>query len=306
MSTSSDSPIATDAPIAVVTGANSGIGRATALHLAGQGYTVYGTVRAVSKAAKLEAMAAERGVTVNLIEAEMASDESVAQAFAAVLASTGDRIDVLVNNAGVGSNAVVEESTPQMHLDAMNINLCGPLRCIRAALPSMRARGRGCIVNVTSVTGRIAALAQSPYVTSKWAFEGLCEQLAVEVAPFGVRVVIIEPGVTKSAIFAKNGDVPDSTGAYGAQYRRMFQMYAAGIPNGTDPMEVARLIEHAVTTDQPKLRYACSWGGRELVEGRAAITDEQWVHMGQVEDTPEGDAAYYDAFKQAFALDIAP
>ena len=214
--------------ISVVTGANSGIGRATAIHLAAQGHDVFGTVRSLDKAGKLQAMAAEAGVEVQLVELDVADDESVRNGFAQILDTTGGVVDVLVNNAGVGGNAVAEECPPSLYLDVMNVNLCGAVRCLQQVLPGMRERRRGAIVNITSVVGRLAALAQSPYVTSKWAFEGLSEGLAQEVAPFGIRVAIVEPGVTKSAIFAKNIDAPNQTGAYDAAYRRMFQFYAAG------------------------------------------------------------------------------
>ena len=187
-----------------------------------------------------------------------------------------------------------------MYLDVMNVNLCGAARCWQQVLPGMRARRRGAIVNITSVTGRIAALAESPYVASKWALEGVSEELAVEVAPFGVRVVIVEPGVTRTAIFAKNIDAPNQTGAYDDAYRRMFQMYAAGLAHATDPMEVGRVVHAAITAEQPTLRHTVSWGGDELVRGRAAISDEQWVALGQAAD----DAAYYDAFQAAFGLDL--
>ena len=286
--------------ISVVTGANSGIGRATAIHLAAQGHTVFGTVRSLDKAAKLHAMSEAAGVEVQLVELDVADDQSVRDGFARILEQTDGVVDVLVNNAGVGGNATAEECTPEMHLEVMNINLCGGVRCSQAVLPGMRERGRGAIVNVTSVVGRIAALAQSAYVTSKWAFEGWSEQLAQEVAPFGIRVAIIEPGVTKSAIFAKNIDTPNLTGAYDAQYRRMFQMYAAGIAHATDPFEVAAVIHHAVTTDSPTLRHAVSWGAKEMIGGRAAMTDEQWVAMG----TAATDDEYYDAFQRAFGLDL--
>ena len=112
----------------------------------------------------------------------------------------------------------------------------------------MRERRAGTIVNITSVAGRIAALAQSPYVASKWALEGVSEGMAQELAPFDVRVAIVEPGVTKSAIFAKNIDVPNSTGAYDAHYRNMFQFYAAGYLSATDPFEVAKVIHHSIVT----------------------------------------------------------
>ena len=291
-----------DAPVSVVTGANSGIGRATAIHLARQGHTVYGTVRSSSRTDKLLAMAEEAGVEIHLAELDVAEDDSVAEGFARILAETGGRVDNLVNNAGIGGNAVAEEATPELYLDLMNVNLCGAVRCLRHVLPGMRERRSGAIVNITSITGRIAAIAQSPYVASKYAFEGLSEGLAQELAPFGIRVVIIEPGVTKSAIFAKSIDAPNNTGAYDAPYRRMFQFYATGIANATDPFEVAEVIHEAITTDTPKLRYAMSWGGTELTEGRAALDDADWVALGAIED----DAEYYARFETHFGLDISP
>jgi NAD(P)-dependent dehydrogenase (short-subunit alcohol dehydrogenase family) len=287
------------ASVAVVTGANSGIGRATAIHLAGEGYSVIGTVRDRTRATKLGTMAAERGVEVDLVELDVADDESVRRGFEEILGRTG-RVDVLVNNAGVGGNGVVEETLSSDYLDVMNVNLCGAVRCSQAVLPGMRERGSGAIVNITSVAGRVGALAQSPYVASKWALEGISEGMAQELAPFGIRVVIVEPGVTKSAIFAKSVDYPNSTGAYEAPYRRMFQMYATGIRNATDPFEVAEVIHHAVTTGEPRLRYVTSWGAAELIQGRERMTDADWVALGAAAD----DAAYYTQFEELFGLDI--
>lgn len=288
--------------ISVVTGANSGIGRATAIQLAAEGHRVFGTVRSLDKAGKLRAMAADAGVDVDLVELDVADDDSVRAGFGQILAATGGVVDVLVNNAGVGGNAVAEECPPSLYLDVMNVNLCGAVRCLQQVLPGMRQRGRGAIVNITSIAGRIAALAQSPYVTSKWAFEGLSEGLAQELAPFGIRVVIIEPGVTKSAIFAKNIDAPNQSGAYDTAYRRLFQFYAAGIANATDPFEVGKLIHHAVTTDAPQLRYAVSWGGKALIDGRAAMSDDEWVALGTWADDDE----YFDDFQAKFGLDLRP
>jgi NAD(P)-dependent dehydrogenase (short-subunit alcohol dehydrogenase family) len=290
---------ADDRPVSVVTGANSGIGRATAIHLAGQGHRVVGTVRSIAKADKLKVMADEAGVYVELFELDVADDDSVRDGFARILATTG-RVDHLVNNAGIGGNAVAEECPTDLYLSVMNVNLCGAVRCIQAVLPQMRERGSGTIVNITSVAGRIAALAQSPYVTSKWAFEGFSEGLAQELAPFGIRVVIIEPGVTKSAIFAKNIDAPNSTGVYDAHYRRMFQFYMTGMANATDPFEVGAVIHEAITTDTPRLRYPVSWGGAELAELHDRIDDSDWIAMGAIEE----DEAYYERFHAVFGLDL--
>lgn len=284
----------------MVTGANSGIGRATALHLAKAGHTVIGTVRSVAKADKLSAAADAAGVTVDLVELDIASDDSVHDGFAQIFERAG-RVDHLVNNAGIGGNGVVEETSPERFLEVMNVDLCGGVRCIQQVLPGMRERGTGTIVNITSVAGRIGAIAQAPYVAAKWAFEGISEQLAVEVASFGVRVAIVEPGVTKSSIFGKNTDVKNDTGAYGAQYDRMLQMYAAGYHHATDADEVAAVIRHAIETDDPKLRYQVSWGGNELVHGRAAMSDETWVALGAIPEMSD----YIAAFRDAFGLDMS-
>jgi len=284
-----------------VTGANSGIGRAVAIHLAAQGLTVYGTVRSLGKATKLKAMADETGVEVNLVELDVADDASVHAGLTQVLDAAG-RVDVLVNNAGVGGNGVVEESPIDTYADVMNVNLYGALRCLKVVLPGMRERRSGTIVNVTSVVGRFAALAQAPYVASKWALEGASEELAHEVAAFGIRVAIIEPGVTRSAIFAKNVDSTNEGSDYEPHFRRMFQFYAAGHTHATDPLEVARVVYHAITTDLPVLRYPVSWGGPEILARRPTVTDEQWIALGAIAD----DDAYYLAFSDTFGVDIVP
>jgi NAD(P)-dependent dehydrogenase (short-subunit alcohol dehydrogenase family) len=285
--------------VAVVTGANSGIGRATAIHLAQQGMRVFGTVRSVAKADKLLNMAAAAGVGVEMTELDVADDESVRTGFAQIFAAAG-RVDHLVNSAGVGGNAVAEECPSALYNDVFNINVTGAVRCAQAVLPGMRERRSGTIVNITSVAGRIAALAQSPYVASKWALEGVSEGMAQELAPFGIRVAIVEPGVTKSAIFAKNIDAPNSTGAYDDQYRHMFQFYAAGMMNATDPFEVGKVIHEAITTEAPVLRYPVSWAGAEMAGLHDRIDDADWLELGMIAD----DDAYNARFEEIFGIDI--
>lgn len=286
--------------IAVVTGANSGIGRATAIHLASHGYRVYGTVRSIDRATKAISMAEQAGVTIDWIELDIADDLSVRDGFAQILQHAG-RVDVMVNNAGVGGNAVVEECPTSLYQEVMNINLCGAVRCIQEVLPGMRQRNSGCIVNVSSVVGRFAALGQAPYVASKWALEAMSEALAQEIAPFGIRVAIVEPGITKSAIFAKNIDAPNSTGVYDAHYRRLFQFYAAGMAQSTQPTEVAEVILHAIQTANPQLRYPVSWGAVEMLSKRPNVSDADWVALGAIIE----DSDYIAEFKRLFGVDIA-
>ncbi len=290
----------TSSPIAVVTGANSGIGRATAIHLASHGYRVYGTVRSVERATKAISMSAEAGVTIEWIELDIADDASVKDGFAQILQHAG-RVDVMVNNAGVGGNAVVEECPTSLYQEVMNINLCGAVRCIQEVLPGMRQRNSGCIINVSSVVGRFAALGQAPYVASKWALEAMSEALAQEIAPFGIRVAIIEPGITKSAIFAKNIDAPNSTGVYDAHYRRLFQFYAAGMAQSTQPTEVAQVILQAIQTTTPQLRYPISWGAEEMLSKRKDVSDADWVALGAIIK----DSDYITEFKRLFGVDIS-
>ena len=290
-------------PTAVVTGANSGIGRATTLAFAQAGYHVFGTVRGLGKADKLLAKATSLSLAdrITLVEMDVADSASVSKGFAQIYAAT-DQVDVLVNNAGVGGNAVTEECPIDTYTEVFNINHNGSVRCIQAVLPQMRKRGSGAIVNVSSVVGRITAIAQSPYYVSKWAVEGMSEGLAHEVAPFGIRVAIVEPGITRSSIFSKNIDAPNQSGAYDAHYRRLFAFYAAGITNATPAEEAAATILEAATTSSPRLRWHCSWGAGELLAARAAMTDEEWVSFGSHLD----DEAYYDEFVARFNLDIHP
>lgn len=292
-----------ETPVAVVTGANSGIGRATAIAFAQAGYRVFGTVRGLAKADKLLAKARDTGVSerLSLVEMDVADSASVQAGFRQIFAAT-DRVDVLVNNAGVGGNAVTEECPIDTYTEVFNINHNGSVRCIQEVLPDMRARRSGTIVNVSSVVGKITAMAQSPYYVSKWAVEGMSEGLAQELAPFGIRVAIIEPGVTRSSIFAKNIDAPNQSGAYDAHYRRLFAFYAEGIAKATPAEEAAATILEAVTTKTPRLRWRCSWGADELITAREAMSDERWVALGRHED----DDSYYDEFEELFGLDIRP
>jgi len=285
--------------VALITGANSGIGRSAAVDLAAKGWTVYGSMRSLDKGEKLAAMSTDAGVEVHPVVCDVTDAEGVNRAVAEVLADAG-HIDVLVNNAGIGGNGVLEETPVDVYADVMDVNVYGVIRGVQAVLPHMRERGSGTIINVSSIAGVIAALAQSPYVASKWALEGLTEGLAQEVAGHGIRVALIEPGIVKTAIMAKNTDTPNQTGAYDRAYQRMLNFYATGLSNPGHPSEVADVIYEAATTETPKLRYTCGWGGEQLVAGKAQLSDQDWVGLGAI----ESDAEYAARFSELFGLDL--
>ena len=283
----------------LITGANSGIGRSTAVRLAAEGYRVYGAMRDTDKAEKLLAMAASAGAEVEPITLDVQSDDSVGAAVQAITAAAGG-VDLLINNAGVGFNATTEDIDIDAAKVVFDTNYWGAIRCIQAVLPGMRERGSGHILNVSSVAGRIAALAQTVYSSSKWALECMSENLAQEVAPFGIRVTVMEPGVARTAILPKNVGAPEKT-AYADAYRRMLQFYRKGIEANVSADHVAEALFHAIQDDTPRFRYTCAWGGVELTEGRLRLSDEEWIRLGAAET----DEDYYKAFDSAFGLDLS-
>jgi NAD(P)-dependent dehydrogenase (short-subunit alcohol dehydrogenase family) len=282
----------------LVTGANSGIGRASAVRLASAGYRVYAAMRDTGKADKLLALCESAGCQVVPIALDVTDADSVRTATEQVIREAG-QLDVLNTTAGIAWNATTEDIDIDRAKVVFDTNYWGAIRCIQAALPQMRERGAGHIVNISSIAGRIAALAQGVYSASKWAVECLSENLAQEVAPFGVRVTVIEPGVTRTAILPKNVGNPEPT-AYEAAYRRMNQFYARGMLANVPATEVAETIFQALSDPSPRFRYTCAWGGDELPRGRARMSDDDWVGLGNADD----DESYYKDFERLFDLDL--
>ncbi len=189
--------------IAVVTGSSTGIGLATAATLARAGHTVYATMRNPKTGGEeLRATAEHEHLPLRITALDVDSDESVKTTFGNIISEAG-RIDVLVNNAGIGGGGAVEETPIAAFRATMETNFFGALRCIHAVVPGMRESRSGCIVNITSVAGRFSSAPQAAYASSKFALEALSECLAQEMKAFGVRVAIVEPGVIATPIFGK-------------------------------------------------------------------------------------------------------
>jgi NAD(P)-dependent dehydrogenase (short-subunit alcohol dehydrogenase family) len=282
----------------LITGANSGIGRSTAVKLASEGYRVFAAMRDTAKADKLQALVDAAGAKVEPLVCDVTDDASVERAVTEVHDRAGD-LDILINNAGIGWNATTEDVDIEAAKIVFDTNYWGTIRLCKAVLPKMRERRSGHIVNISSIAGRIAALAQTVYSSSKWAVECLSENLAQETAPFGVRVSVVEPGVTRTAILPKNIDYPQPT-AYETAYRRLLQFYAKGIEANVPADRVAEVVHGALTDSNPRFRYTCAWGGEELPAGRERMSDAEWVAMGAA----ESDDAYYDEFERLFGLNL--
>ena len=288
-------------PVTLVTGTSTGIGLATALHFARHGHQVVATMRNLAKAGPLEAVARDEKLPVVVRELDVTRQESIDRAMAETVAQQGP-IDVLVNNAGIGGATPLELTPEDEHRAMFEANYWGPIRMIRAVLPSMRERGAGCIVNVTSIAGRIATPNQIAYSASKFALAAASEALAHEVAAFGVRVAIIEPGVIQTAIFENSAGATryDKSSPYRQIMRRNGKLFAAGFRNPGRAETVAEVIFEAVTTERPRLRYLVGTDAEGLAAGRARISDEEWVAMGGALD----DAEYNARFKRYFGIEL--
>ncbi|WP_421109285.1 oxidoreductase [Streptomyces sp. NEAU-S77] len=246
----------THRPVALVTGASSGIGKAAALALVEAGFDVVGTSRDTSRAAPLD------GVT--FLDLDVASDTSVTAVVQQVIDRFG-RIDVLVNNAGMGLMGAAEENSVAQAQGVFDVNVFGVMRMVKAALPHMRARGRGRIINLSSVLGFLPSPYMAVYAASKHAIEGYSESLDHEIREHGVRALLVEPAYTSTG-FEANSPRPDTPLPVYADQRRAFdRMMETAIKDGDDPGIVAKVIVAAATDPKPKLRYTAG-----PVAGRAS------------------------------------
>ena len=282
--------------IAVVTGTSTGIGFATSVHLARHGYRVFAGMRNLDKAGPLRAAAAEAKVPVEVIPLDVTSTESVGRAFA--IASAQGPVDVLVNNAGIGGATPLELTPDDEHRRMFETNYFGAIRCIQAVLPAMRERRRGTIVNVTSIGGRVATPNQIAYSASKWALECAGEALAHEVRRFGVRVVNVEPGVVMTSIFENSKEATryDKTSPYQPIMRRNGKLFAAGFRDPARPEDVAETILTAITSKEYRLRWLVGKDAVGLSRGRASISDETWVAMGDDLTDEEYNRLFFEYF----------
>lgn len=227
--------------VALVTGASSGIGQATAELLAARGFTVFGTSRAPTQVAR----------SYTWLPLDVRSDASVEAAVQSLLEQAG-RIDVLVNNAGYAQVGAIEESSIADVQAQFDTNLLGVLRVIKAVLPVMRQQGSGRIINVSSVVGQVAPPYLGVYATSKFALEGLSEALREEVRPFGVDVSLVEPTFVKTHLVSQRPTNPIA--AYTPARQTTLQSLSTKVESGIEPRTVAHVILRAATT-RPRLRY---------------------------------------------------
>ncbi|MGH2341785.1 oxidoreductase, partial [Segnochrobactraceae bacterium EtOH-i3] len=260
--------------IALVTGASSGIGEATALRLKQLGYTVYGAARRVERMQSL----AEQGIVI--LPMDVTDDASMQAGIDRIIAECG-RLDSLVNNAGYGSYGAVEDVPMAEARAQFEVNVFGAVRLIQLALPHMRAQRSGTIVNITSMGGKVHTPLGAWYHGTKFALEAISDCLRLEVQPFGIDVVIIEPGGIRTEwadIAADKLRQTSGHGAYGPQAEAVAEAMAgaASRRRQSPPQLIADTIAGAVTAARPKTRYAVGFAARPTIFLRRLLSDRAY------------------------------
>ncbi|CAH8770733.1 SDR family oxidoreductase [Paenibacillus dendritiformis] len=272
--TKRDAGKAADHPVAFVTGASSGFGMLASVKLAEQGYRVIATMRGTSRPEALAALAAAHGVESRLEvrRVDVTDAASIEAAVAHALGAYG-RIDLLVNNAGYAQGGYVEDVTMEQWRAQFETNVFGAIAAAKAVLPHMREQGRGTIINIGSISGRIAFPGYAPYAAAKFAIEGFSESLRLEMKPYGVDVVLIEPGAYPTNIWEKgfSSMAVDDASPYRNRLENILRFSRQSASSKADPWEVAHLIARIAADKRPRFRYPIGSGARLLLAAKALL-----------------------------------
>jgi NAD(P)-dependent dehydrogenase (short-subunit alcohol dehydrogenase family) len=275
--------------VAVVTGSSSGIGFETALLLARSGFHTYATMRNLEKSKKIIEIANTEKLSLQVVQLDVNDDISVKNAIDKIVAAAAEnkRIDVLVNNAGYGLFGSLEDISIEEIKAQFETNFFGVIRVTQQVLPIMRKQhsGGGTIVNVSSVGGRIGVPILSAYQSTKFALEGLSESMSYELEPFGIRVVIIEPGFIRTNIV--NSSTPaekalDPKSPYFPLMQKVKNYFKSMIENASSsspPEEVAKVILQAITSKNPQLRYTVGNDAATIIQARMNMPDKEFRKM---------------------------
>ena len=265
--------------VALVTGSSSGIGYETALLLARNGFDTFATMRNMNKSKEITEVSKRENLPLRVMQLDVNDDRSVADAINNIL-NEKKSIEVVVNNAGYGLMGSVEESSLDEIKAQFETNFFGAIRVIKEVIPIMRKQRTGTIVNVSSVAGRIGFPMGSAYVSSKFALEGLSESMSYELKQFGIKIVLIEPGVinTNFALVTPKKAL-EANSSYSQLMNKLEENLFSTIANGTPPKDVANVILHSITKESPEHRYLVGNDAVELINARKNSTDEEFEKM---------------------------
>ncbi|MBI71391.1 MAG: short-chain dehydrogenase/reductase [Gemmatimonadetes bacterium] len=264
-------------PVVLITGCSGGIGEATAMRFAREGYRVYASMRNPSDISESLSETLKEGGGHGVLELDVDDCVSVKSAIKQLCQETR-RIDVLVNNAGISSISSVEEIDMDEAKAVFETNVFGALRVTQEVLPIMRGLRGGTLVNVSSVAGRLVTAGHGIYAASKHALEAISESLAIETSQFGVRVVLIEPGFISTTILNKADSIVIDDTVYGQHLERLVSMYKEAQLKADSPEVVSDCILKAVNDPAGKFRYVVGSGAQQTLNERKLLTDEEWIN----------------------------
>jgi NAD(P)-dependent dehydrogenase (short-subunit alcohol dehydrogenase family) len=273
--------------IAVVTGSSSGIGFETALLLARSGFHTYATMRNLEKSKNITEIANTEKLPLQVVQLDVNDDISVKNAIDKIVAAENKRIDVLVNNAGYGLFGPLADTSIEEIKAQFETNFFGAIRVTQQVLPVMRKQNSGgTIVNVSSVGGRIGLPVLSAYQSTKFALEGLSESMSYELEPFGIRVVIIEPGFIRTNIINSSTSAEkalDPKSPYFPLMQKVKNYFKSMMENASSssspPEEVAKVILQAITSENPQLRYTVGNDAAAIIQARMNMSDKEFRKM---------------------------
>ncbi|MGI0046079.1 MAG: SDR family oxidoreductase [Nitrosotalea sp.] len=258
--------------VAIVTGSSSGIGFETVLALAREGYYTYATMRDTKKSSKILEIAKKENLKIEVLEIDVDKEDTIRNSITKIVQDK-KRIDVLVNNAGYFLVGCLEDLTINEIKAQFETNFFGVIRTIQEVLPTMRSQKSGIIVNVSSVAGRIGFPVTPAYISSKFALEGLSESMRYELAPFGIKTIIIEPGVVKTNLFTSLKKSTKQDFIYKNITDKVMQGLTMMCQMGTPAQEVARTIVNAIKSDNPLPRYPVGNDAIMFLEAKRDKTD---------------------------------
>ena len=260
--------------VALVTGSSSGIGFETSLALARNGFYTFATMRNISKGEKIKELTKKENLPIEIIELDVDKENSVKNAINTIIEKK-QRIDVLVNNAGWGLWGSVEDVSIDEFKEQFETNFFSIIRMIHEVAPIMREQKSGHIINISSIAGRIGFPISPAYISSKFALEGLSESLRFELMPFGVNVIIIEPGMIKTNFFEpmKLGKKAEKADVYKSITEKVLSGVKMMAQMATDPKEVSNTIIQAIKEEKPLPRYIVGNDALMFLEAKKMKTD---------------------------------
>jgi len=264
--------------VAIVTGASSGIGFETAVILARNGFMTYATMRNLGKSSRLSELAIKEKIDIKIRKLDVNDETGIRKTTEKVISETG-RIDVLVNNAGYAIFGAFEETSLDEIREQFETNFFGPVRTIKAVLPIMKKQKGGMIINISSMVGKFGVPFNSAYVASKFALEGITESIRYELHDYGIKIILVEPGIIKSNFFQNIKLSNKSTSSYSKLLKKRIHGIETMLKKASRPVIVAKAILNIINSTNTNIRYLVGHDAEFMIKLKKNTTEEEFENL---------------------------